>query len=656
MKDLNWRHGVSAIALSFSVGAFAPISLAQEETAAEGEDRAVLDTIVVSGIRASLEDAAAIKRNASGVVDAISATDIGKFPDTNLAESLQRITGVSIDRVGGEGSRVTVRGFGPDFNIITMNGRQIAGSAIGLGAVRSFDFSNLASEGVAGINVYKTGRAEGPSGGIGSSIDIKTPRPLNFEEGITSSVTVKGLIDDSNEVGDDITPELSGIVSANLLEGRLGLLLNGSFQARDSRDLNAQVDGWRAARDDGTGTAFGAAGNADFGGPTLGDRANVTSANTNPTGLFWMPRNSRFDTYDHERERTNLQAVAQFRPMDTLTATVDWTYSKFEDDVDGNTFGVWFNADGNVNSAEVDQNGTVVFLDEAGGTYDFFGFKNQIEREANTYGLNLAWDATDALSFELDYSTSEAEAGSVGTGNSSFIINSIQLASGGKVYDNRQGLEFANITVTPDAAFPIAPATIDPLLGIANGAFQRNTVDQLRLSGVWHNTGDGALQEIRFGYQRTDFEHEIQSQNNFFGYGFASGNSAAQDDALFTEINPNSLFSPLDGGTLPNVAYTFNPLDAINEAQAFFGLGDFVPGDDDTDNRVEEKTDAFYLSAYFDDEFNGIPYKIDAGLRFESTEVAGTSLSNNSNRYSLAGPNRILHHFCSRCRPADNRW
>ena len=86
------------------------------------------DEVVVTGIRASLERSIAIKRDAVGVVDAISSEDIGKFPDTNLAESLQRITGVSINRRNGEGAEVTVRGFGPDYNLVTLNGRQLAAS------------------------------------------------------------------------------------------------------------------------------------------------------------------------------------------------------------------------------------------------------------------------------------------------------------------------------------------------------------------------------------------------------------------------------------------------------------------------------------------------------------------------------------------------
>src|SRR5262245_49311233 len=157
--------------------------------AAEEKASTELEEVVVTGIRGSLQASMYIKKNATGVVDAISAEDIGKFPDTNLAESLQRITGVSIDRVNGEGSAITVRGFGPGFNLVTLNGRQLPAAHVGTitgnptntgaqGTTRSFDFSTLASEGVNGLEVYKTGNAAVPSGGIGATLNIKTIRPL----------------------------------------------------------------------------------------------------------------------------------------------------------------------------------------------------------------------------------------------------------------------------------------------------------------------------------------------------------------------------------------------------------------------------------------------------------------------------------------------
>ncbi|MBU2033184.1 MAG: TonB-dependent receptor plug domain-containing protein, partial [Alphaproteobacteria bacterium] len=136
------RFGRAALSAGCSVvalGAFAPVAWAQDSAPGTVDTENV---IVVTGVRASLERAMDIKREAYGVVDAISAEDIGKFPDTNLAESLQRIPGVSISRVNGEGSQVTVRGFGPQFNLVTVNGRQIATTFVNaVGGDQDVDFS-----------------------------------------------------------------------------------------------------------------------------------------------------------------------------------------------------------------------------------------------------------------------------------------------------------------------------------------------------------------------------------------------------------------------------------------------------------------------------------------------------------------------------------
>ena len=136
----------------------------------------VIEEVVVTGIRSSLQRAQDMKRYSAGVVDAITAEDIGDFPDTNLAEALQRVTGVAIDRQRGEGTTVTVRGFGADFNLVTLNGRQMPTHS-GLG--RSFDFQDIAAESVSGVEIYKTSRANVPTGGIGATINIKTAKPLD---------------------------------------------------------------------------------------------------------------------------------------------------------------------------------------------------------------------------------------------------------------------------------------------------------------------------------------------------------------------------------------------------------------------------------------------------------------------------------------------
>src|SRR6188768_1047841 len=129
-----------------------PVFLQAQEQEAQGEE---LQEVVVTGLRGSLDASMRMKRDAIGVVDAINAEDIGKFPDTNLSESLQRITGISIDRRNGEGALVTARGFGPEYNMVTLNGRQMpsadafASGAATTGGVndqtRAFNFANISA-------------------------------------------------------------------------------------------------------------------------------------------------------------------------------------------------------------------------------------------------------------------------------------------------------------------------------------------------------------------------------------------------------------------------------------------------------------------------------------------------------------------------------
>ena len=180
------------------------LALAQPAIAQDQQDQInELDTVVVTGIRASLQSSMNLKRDSQGVVDGIVAEDIGKFPDTNLAEALQRISGVSIDRTSsGEGQKITVRGLGPDYNLVLLNGRQMPASNLGPGgagasSARSFDFSNLASESISAVNVYKTGRADNPTGGIGATIDVRTARPLEADPVV--SLGLKSVYDESNQ-------------------------------------------------------------------------------------------------------------------------------------------------------------------------------------------------------------------------------------------------------------------------------------------------------------------------------------------------------------------------------------------------------------------------------------------------------------------------
>ena len=163
---------------------------------------------------------------------------------------MQRISGVSIDRTNGEGSRVTIRGVGPDLNMVLLNGRTMPTANLSDRGSRSFDFANLASEAVSQIQVYKSARADTPPGGIGATLNVMTGRPLDL--GNQTSIGGKIVYDKSNTNLPDIlsnkrfTPEVSALVSRKFgNDDMFGLSLSASYQSRNLGFNQASIpNGW----------------------------------------------------------------------------------------------------------------------------------------------------------------------------------------------------------------------------------------------------------------------------------------------------------------------------------------------------------------------------------------------------------------------------
>ena len=374
----------------------------------EGEE----DLIVVKGIKKSLADAQNMKRNARGVLDAVTAEDIGKFPDTNLAESLQRITGVSINRVNGEGSEVTVRGFGPDFNLITLNGRvmptanvKVVGSRTDGDFVpatsRSFDFSNLASEGVRALEVYKTSSADQQSGGLGATVNVVTRKPFDSGPGLQGTIGAKAVHDRSVELGSNITPEVSGFASWSDEDQKIGVALFGSFQQRDSGSVGVSPAGWNIVTPAEAGAIF--------------QNAVIEGLPTDPNALVAIPNDARYFASDLERERINGQATVQFRPTERLTLSVDATYYQNKAEEQLGQLTNWINRNNSTQAIFEEQNNiwTSVFVRE-----EFTGGKDtqseQLYRATKdtlkSFGFNAELEASDWLTISLDAHTSEAKS------------------------------------------------------------------------------------------------------------------------------------------------------------------------------------------------------------------------------------------------------
>lgn len=605
----------AAISLGLVTGAV-PV-MAQEQQAAEPE----IEVIQVSGIRGSLIKSMDIKRDAYGVVDAISAEEMGKFPDTNLAESLQRITGVTVSRANGEGSQITVRGFGPDFNLVTLNGRQMPGT----GYTRSYNLENLASEGVSALEVYKTARAENPSGGLGATVNIITSKPLQ-SPGERYSFTAKGIYDESTKKGDDITPELAAVYSNTFADEKFGVALSLSHQQRDFQRQYANIQGWQA------NVAL-----PDLDPSKVVD-ARPTDSEGNKVGNYFFPKDMNYGIDDVQRERTNGQLTLQFAPTNNFVATVDYTVSQAITGVETIGWGIWNEFGGNINAYELDSRGTAVYADIGGNDGSFTTSKGSTEVLARSVGLNLDWTINDDFHVSLDYHDSDNKidnGADKGSGNQGqVILGSDQLVT--KIYDYRTGdIPQASI-LWRNGTNELSPGEIDSNFSQFTHSPGESEIKQLQLDATWYNNSFKIpLISVKGGAAFTD--QTMGGHNAWSGLrggpGFNPSFAAIFPDGMFTRHSTAGFLDQFSGGGL-NMAspyyYTYDFDEAVQRQLAFLTadvMGSDVYSTDayfdgiDSEGSVQEETLSVYLQSDWQFDIGRFPVQINAGLRYEETDV-----------------------------------
>ncbi len=621
--------GVAAAQDSASTLGNPGASETQDQSVSTGSEAS--EDVVVTGIRASLREAVDIKRNSQGVVDAISAEDIGKFPDTNLAESLQRITGVSIDRMNGEGSFVTVRGFGPEFNLVTVNGRQMPTSSLGDGgsppSSRSFDFANLASEGVAAVEVYKTGRASVPSGGIGSAINIRTPRPLD-RPGLRGSIAAKGVLDTSRNGKDEITPEISGIISNTFADDRFGILLTGVYQKRKASMNQANV-GWR---DGYLGSENNWGSLAQPGDPRFANITNRPDAND----VYEVPQNASYDLIDIDRERINGQLVLQFRPTDSLTATAEYLYSRNTVELRNSNVGIWFNHN-DTSSAWTDGPvaGPVFYTERFARTeskdLSYSGALTANRSENKSMAANLTWEAPGGMTVGLDFHHSTAESKptnkygtNVSVGNAVFGVANQSIN-----FDN--DLPILSYAMHPGID-PLNAALVTPTGNAFRNAYFRDRINQVQLKGRYDHDDGGFLDSIDFGASYID--NKVRSAFGFLQNDTWGGAGPASDipDDIFKLVSVPDKFKGLSGagGTgMIGSFYTFDFERMVGLIDKLYGVcgGDGnCLADYTVDRRISEKILAPYVQVNATFDIFSRPAHVIAGVRYEHTTVDSAAL------------------------------
>lgn len=631
-KTFRKTRLATSLSLVLGVGVMLPAQ-AQDNAAADTAKKSdKIEVIAVTGIRGSLIKAMDIKRSSDGVVDAISAEDIGKFPDTNLAESLQRIAGVSIDRVNGEGSRVSVRGFGPDFNLVTLNGRQMPVTT----GSRSFDFANIASDSISGVQVHKTAYAANPTGGIGSTINVETLRPLT-SPGMKATANVAMVDDKSTETG-SATPEFSGLYSNTFDDNKFGVMISGSYQERESGNQQANVGtGWRSFL--GKVDNDWGAGTAEWGGVPQTGQVNRPG----PNDIYSVPQTTIYKFEEQQRVRTNGQLVLQYSPSDTLKATLDYTYMRNDVDTQYNDVSAWFTfapsqnvwTDGPISSPLIysETYDTPQDLSMAAGDY---GVRN----ESGSLGLNLEWQPIDRLKVNIDAHRSDAE---IKPNNIFGSNNTLSTAGFVRTY---AATDFSGDlpALAVGGGNAIKPSDMRVTGSVFGNSTNRSEIDQYQVKASYDLEEAGS---IDFGIALTDVDNHSKSvnvQRNDWG---GVGKAGDFEDSWFPAGTIHDKFSANKGNFAAAPGRTFDLLNRIffwdfhavrNRAEQLYtpagyqGLGDcgtdFCPTTDyarDTDRYTLEESQAAYVQYNYASEFKGRPYDVHVGVRVESTDVSSTA-------------------------------
>jgi len=602
--------------------------IAQGAPGAESEG---IEIIEVTGIQGSLQRAMDLKRARAVVSDGISAEDLGKFPDTNVAESLQRITGVSIDRSGGEGQQVTVRGFGPSFNTVLVNGRQMATDTNG----REFNFDILSAEMIRGADVFKSTSAQMQSGGIGSTIDVQTARPFDFD-GLQIFGSAKGTYEDISE---EAAPSFSGLISNTFADETFGFLAAVSYQERDNQINSLSTAGWRPGLD-----VVDEAGIANEPGTVVA--SNVT-----------IPRNFGQQLTTEERERLNANVSLQFAPNEDMTLTFDGFHSTFEIDGDTNELAAWFEPNRVTDVEFNEETRTVTRLNNIGrlpgragqdAATDFVRDRRTArDTEFSAFGLNFDWQINDSLRANFDASYSDAENDMAGKDNFNVIgMTNTFTFNADTATSSHNGFNGDDIPPRSRARMHVNE--------------RRGTTDRdeiLELKADFEYTPDSELfTKMNFGAYYQDREKEqFSKSSNIFG-AFGGYWAELPDELEFQEFKADNFFSGAQ-----DTWYTFDPeelftlmendkslADANDQAKIDSGvfvdengnqtveIGDtweviqnangFETTLDGDEFIVEEEVGGAYIDFTFDGVLGDLPWTVNFGARYEETQTSATAI------------------------------
>ena len=582
--------------------------------AAEAADDEVIEEIVVTGIRGSLRRAIDRKRNADNIIDALVAEDIGKFPDQNLAESMQRITGVAIDRMRGEGAAVSIRGLGPQFTRVLVNGRTAltGGSQSFAGGVgdstqtRTFRFESMQAELVQAVEVHKSAKANLLEAGLGGTINIRTRRP--FDNGGERILATNATVTD-DELADDNGFRFAGVYSDSWND-ELGFLIS---VAGDDRTLR---EDWFSIPDYEPKVFNNA---VDLNGVPL-PTCTLIPVSRPTAGCAYAPGNLRLGVLVEDVQRLNMSAALQWRPNEQWDITVDVLHSDLDRDYDDYQ-AIWRPQAGLANGASIvqaDENNIATYIRTERARPRPFHRPRTDMVENQTFAVNAQFTPSEkwTLSFDVAHSIGDR----TGKNRSTYYdIPAVPL-----IYDVRDRY-LPKITVEGDL---LDPTLYDFIFYSEGESHSGDEETQYRFDATYH-LDDGLAMHAGFSYR--DRVRTWDRRGLRFGprYGHF-GPDEGLEDVEYGNVPVDGLFGGIPGSVWPD-AYLLANVDSVRQTY-LVDRADELPDSvyTDAENATAQDFDFWEktLSAYVMLDFGGsigdMPWSGNMGLRWIEVDRATT--------------------------------
>lgn len=620
------KKNICAFAISTVLGSAA---FAAEPPAANAEDE--LAEVVVVGTRAALVESRDLKKSAYIVQDSIVAEDLGRFPDANVADSLSHITGVTISRTrGGEGQYVSVRGLGPGYSIVTLNGRILATDGDG----REFAFDVLPSEVISGADVYKSSDAAQLEGSIGGTVNLSSAKPLS-QPGRHVHLAVDG---DYNDLSEDNGVKVSGVFGNTFAGETLGVLLTATYQDTTDRSdavheffINPDSPGEFDANDDG----------------------EISDDESALLGLCCTSFGARIQ----KKERIGVTGVLQWKPSDTFTTRFDALFTRLdaptvgyhesfyvEDSILDEETGLHRWSDVSIRDHWVTGMTVAELVPEISTITEY--------RVVDTtqFGWNARWQPTEKLTLDFDAYRSESTRDS--GGKDTWVVSGIGGNHTARVDMNSHGIP--DISVTLEDGRDLATALAAGELGDADyglhyiglsGTDVKDRVTGFTVAGSLA-LGDGPFKALAFGAARTErgkTRNTVENDTNGGSCQYCNLYTTTFESLGASVVRPVSLpnFMRNAGGDVPRRFVRFDvpaylaALTALDGEPILDENGDPTGDVFDASNTqpelnpvqsydVEEETNAFYVRA----DLGADRWYASAGLRYVSTDTTARTAIN----------------------------